>query len=504
MKVDSPAETPLARSLPLIAGGAVLALTVIRLVLVGQTELIPEEAYYWTYAQHPALGYFDHPPMVAWAIALGTALFGDTEWGVRFAAIVLLWPGSAGLVFLTARLWFGLQAASVAVLLFCLSPIFVGIGLIVTPDAPLVFFWALTLYAISKALHTGQGGFWGLAGLAFGCALLSKYTAVMLAASLFLFLCLSSRHRHWLLRVEPWLALVLGGVVFSPVIVWNAQHQWASFLFQSTRTAVEQREPLREAGTFWVYQFAALTPPLLAFYAYTLAPAIRRGWIQREDRWNFALSFALPLFAVFVLASFKNKGHVNWTAPAYLSWSFAAAAIFLELRGAWRERRAALYRLAIWAVVVVCVGFNALQYSALAWGVPRYFALSNAGGWRGLAEAVGQARDDLARRSGQQPFIVGADKLNTAAEIGFYAPEPGDLVNDYALGSHGLAYRYWIDLQKFKGRPAVVVFQQDKLGPYALTLLRANFARVDEPVLLSADAGRPAYVVNCYGYLALH
>jgi dolichol-phosphate mannosyltransferase len=508
MTINSSDESLFMRHLPRIAAGSVLALTLVRLWLAGQTELIPEEAYYWAYAQHPSLGYFDHPPMVAWLIALGTALFGNTELGVRAAAIALLWPGSAGLVFLAGRAWFGSQAAAVAVLLFCLSPIFVGIGLIMTPDAPLIFFWLLTLYAITQALRSGRAGFWWLAGIGFGCALLSKYTAAMLAGSLFLFLCLSPNYRRWLLRREPWLALAAGIAVFSPVIIWNAQHQWASFLFQSTRAAVEQHEPIREAGTFWAYQLGALTPFLLALYAYALVPAIRRGWIRREDRWNFSMSFALPLFAVFVLASFKNKGHVNWTAPAYLSWTFAAAAVFLELRGSWRKHRAALYRLAIWTAVAFCIGINAIQYGSLAWGVPRVFALSNAGGWRGLAAEVGKAREDLARRSGKQPFIIGADKLNTAAEMGFYLEAPGDLVNDYALGGHGLAYRYWVDLQKLKERPAVVVIQKNKLGPNSLAMLKANFERVDEPVLLPADESRPrwrqAYLVNCYGYRALH
>lgn len=502
-------ERPMMSSLPHIAVGSVLALTLIRLWLVGQTELIPEEAYYWAYAQHPALGYFDHPPMVAWLIALGTILFGNTEWGVRFVAITLLWPGSAWLVFSVGRIWFGSQAAAVAVLLFCLSPIFVGIGLVMTPDAPLVFFWLLTLYAISQALHTGRSGFWWLAGIGFGCALLSKYTAVMLAVSLFLFLCLSSNYRRWLLRIEPWLALMIGIAVFSPVIIWNAQHQWASFLFQSTRTAVEQAKPFREAWAFWTYQFAALTPFLLALYFHTLVPAIRRGWIQREDRWSFSLSFALPLFTVFVLASFKNKGHVNWTAPAFLSWSFAAAAILLELRDAGQNHRAVWYRSAIWIAVTFCVGINAIQYSSLAWGLPRIFAFSNAGGWRGLADEVLIARGELAWNTGKQPFIIGIDKLNIAAEMGFYLKEPGDLVNNYALGTRqGLAYRYWVDLQKLKERPAIVIIPKNDLAPNLLALLQANFERVDEPVLLPADASQPqkreVYLVNCYGYLALY
>ena len=481
------------------AACGVLAWTLIRLLLAPHTELVPEEAYYWTYSQHPALSYFDHPPMVAWLIGLGTAVFGDTELGVRMAAI-LLWPGTAWLLFSTGRLWFGEKTGALAVLLFCLSPIFVGIGFIVTPDAPLMFFWALALYGISKALHTSQMGFWLLAGLGLGGAMLSKYTAVMLAGSLFLFLLVSAKHRHWLARLEPWLGLGLALAVFSPVIIWNAQHQWASFLFQSTRTAVVRHDPLHEAGLFWLYQVLALTPFLLALYAYTLAPAVRRGWIGREDRWNFAMAFALPLFAVFVLASFKNKGHVNWTAPAYLSWSFAAAAVWLELDGVGRGRRLRSWLLG--AAVALSLAVGAVVHAGLAWGVPQVFALNNAGGWQALAGEIGQARAALARESGKPAFIVGWDKLNIAAETGFYLRDTVDTVNDYVLGASGIGYRYWADLNAFEGRPAIVVL--NKIEIYSILLLKSYFAQVDEPVLVEVEGRgkqkRSAYLVKCRGY----
>ena len=492
------------RSLPILAIGSVLLLTIIRLILAGKTELIPEESYYWTYSQHPALSYFDHPPMVAWMIALGTGVFGNTELGVRIATITL-WPASAVLLFLTGSSWFGIRTASLAVLLFCLCPVFVGVGFIVTPDSPLVFFWLLTLYAVTKALSSSRSEFWLLAGLGFGCAMLSKYTAVMLAASLFLFLLLSQNYRFWLLRYPPWLALLIGIAVFSPVIIWNSQHQWASFLFQSTRTEVGNNDPLRvESGTFWLYQLWALTPLMFGLFAYTLAPAIRRGWIKREDNWNFSMSFALPLFLVFVLASFKTKGHINWTAPAYLSWSLAAAAVFLQVEDIWRTLRPSLWRLMVGVAVVLCVSTNALVHTSLALGVPQRFALKSAGGWQSLSREVNNARIQLDQSTGKQAFILGADKYNIAAEMGFYLREPVDIVNDYALGTGGLGYRFWMDLKKLEGRPAIVIFEQGKMGPFSLAWIKQHFARVGElePVEVKGDGlqTRKVYLLRCHGY----
>jgi dolichol-phosphate mannosyltransferase len=467
--------------------------------MAGQTELIPEEAYYWTYSQHLALSYFDHPPMVAWSIKLGTALLGNTELGVRLVTIII-WPSTAFLLYLTGRLWFGRQVAEIAALLFCLTPIFVGLGFIVTPDAALIFFWTLTLFGVSKALHTGQTTFWLLAGFALGCAMLSKYTAVMLAGSLFLFLLLSDKYRHWLLRKEPWLGLLLSIAVFSPVIIWNAQHQWASLLFQSTRTAVVRNDPLHEASLFWLYQLLVLTPLLLAWNFYTLLPSIRRGFLNREDRWNFTMSFTLPLFTVFVLASFKNKGHVNWTAPAYLAWSLAAAAVFLEVYAASQYRRWLNGLLGIGIAFSLLVSM--IVHASLAWGIPQVFALNNAGGWQALAKVAGQARDELAQSTGKPVFIIGWDKLNVVGELGFYLDDTVDTVNNYALGEHGIGYRYWSDLNAFEGRPAVVVM--NTLEMYSILYLKSYFTQVGEPILVEVQGRgkqqRSAYIVKCQGY----
>jgi dolichol-phosphate mannosyltransferase len=322
-----------------------------------------------------------------------------------------------------------------------------------------------------------------------------------LAGSLFIILVSSAHYRHWLRRIEPWLALLLGIVVFSPVLVWNAQHQWASFIFQSTRTVVARHNALTEAGTFWLYQSLALTPFLLALYAYALAPAAKRAWLDREDRWNFAMSFALPLFIIFVQASFKNQGHVNWTAPTYLSWSLAAAAIFPEIRNVWQLQRAGLWRLLIGASVVLSVAGISIAHASLAWGFP--FAFSNAGAWRSLARETENASAELARSTGKPVFIIGGDKLNSAAEVGFYLRDTVDIVNDYALGGSGIGYRYWIDLKQLEGRPAIVVLR--KIETNTVSQLKSRFAQVDEPELVELEGKgqkkRKTYLVKCQGYI---
>jgi dolichol-phosphate mannosyltransferase len=480
----------------------VAVLTVLRFSLCGIVELLPEETYYWTYAQHPAFGYFDHPPMVAWIITVGTTLFGDTALGVRIVTFVL-WMASAGLLFLTGRMWFGRRTALAATLFFTLLPIYVGMGLIVTPDAPLVFFWVATLYVISKALHTGRGGYWLLAGVTFGGALLSKYYALLLAPSLLWFLLLSPNHRHWLRRPQPWLALPIALAVFSPVIIWNAQHQWTSFLFQSTRTVGPQKNTLRNVSLFWLVQLAMLTPPFFALFTGAAARGIRRGWLQHDDRWNFVASFSLPLFFLFAAASFKTEIHVNWTAPAFLSLMLGGAAILLEGLDAAEPSRAKRWRVGAWVTIALCALAIVFGHTSLAWGFPRFLAYTHAGGWQATAQQVDAMRTRTRNETSQEPFVLGMEKYS-AAEIGFHLHQPYECVNAYAVGAQGLSYRYWTDLGKFEGRPAVVVFP--KPPGNMLDQLRLHFDQVGEPEYSQVRAGgtrqRHMYLVICTGYHA--
>ena len=491
---------------------ALTVLTIAKFWFAAHAELLPEEAYYWTYLQHPALSYFDHPPMVAWVIGAGTWLWGDCELGVRFGTI-LLSLGSSLWLFMLARLWFGQICAYWAVLLFNLLPIFIVVGVVAFPDGPLVFFWLLTLFAVSKGLgvgapkshanwRTGATRYWLLAGLAFGGALLSKYTAVMLAASLGFFLLISRAHRQWLRRPQLWLAGVVALLVFSPVIIWNAQHEWASFLFQSTRRMAQRPEGLMNALVFWLAQLVILGPIPFALLGLTACRGVYRGWRKHEERWCFILAFFLPLFAVFVLASFKTEVHLNWTAPAFLSLILGAAAIFHDGIENHLRLRARYWRAGAWFVAAYgCAGVGLATLTMIS-GAPEAWSYAHVGGWRQLATVVNTSKAELERTTGRRAFVLGADKYNTAAELSFYTREPENHVNWFALGKTGLGFRYWTDLDQFEGRPAVAVLR--KPDESTLSDLRAHFDRVDSPRRFDVPAiggrVRTAWLLDCYGY----
>ena len=214
--------------------GVVAYMLVLRLLTLGQVELLVHEAYYWNYAQHMALSFLDHPPMVAWMIWLGTSLMGDNEFGVRIGAF-LSGLVAMGYLYALARNRYDQSTGMRTMLLMAVLPLSAISGMLMTPDAPLLAAWAAALYYMERALVAGRGSAWLGMGIAFGLGLLSKYTIGLLGCSALLFVILDPAARRWMRRPHPYLAVALALLLFSPVLVWNYQHHWTSFLFQTVR-----------------------------------------------------------------------------------------------------------------------------------------------------------------------------------------------------------------------------------------------------------------------------
>src|SRR5262245_16246011 len=236
----SPSDARLARNTVLI----VLALVVLRLAAAAWTPLTFDEAYYWMWSKSLAFGYYDHPPMVALMIRAGTLIAGDTELGVRLVSILLALPMSYAVYRAAAILFGGTRLAANAAILLNVT-LMAAVGtLIVTPDAPLLVASSFVLFFLAKVLETGRGAWWLAVGADVGCALLSKYTALLFGPAILIWLVLAPRQRRWLINIWPYLGAVVSLAIFAPVILWNSEHQWVSFLKQiSGRVRVDDFRP---------------------------------------------------------------------------------------------------------------------------------------------------------------------------------------------------------------------------------------------------------------------
>ena len=237
----------------------VLALVALRLVAAAWTPLTFDEAYYWMWSQHLAGGYYDHPPAVAYVIRAGTMILGDTELGVRLVSILLALPMSFAVYRAAAILFGGIRVAATATILLNVT-LMAAVGtLIVTPDAPLLVASSFVLFYLAKVLETGRGAWWLAVGAAVGAALLSKYTALFFGPAILIWLVAVPKLRRWLISPWPYLGGLVALAVFAPVILWNADHQWVSFLKQFGRARIENFNPVF-LGELIPTQFAFATP----------------------------------------------------------------------------------------------------------------------------------------------------------------------------------------------------------------------------------------------------
>ena len=305
-----------------------LALTLFRIAYAGWFELSLDEAYYWLWAQNLDLSYYDHPPMVAYLLAL-TGWLGESERIVRLSAI-LCGTGITWFVYMIASEVFNdRRIGLVSAVLINLTPIFAIGSLIITPDAPLCLFWAASLYCGLKIIDTQRPIWWLALGVSFGLALLSKYNAALFAPSIFLFLLVSTENRHWLFRKEPYLAFALSMLIFSPVVYWNHLREWTSFKFQLAHGfdsgSFDIVGKLKDSAEFWGGQVGAYGLFLFLFFIIAAFGIGRLGLKDKRDDYLYLAFMSAPMFLFFIVNSLRTSMEGNWSITAYIAAICATA-----------------------------------------------------------------------------------------------------------------------------------------------------------------------------------
>jgi 4-amino-4-deoxy-L-arabinose transferase-like glycosyltransferase len=313
-----------------------------------------DEAYYWRWSQHLAPGYWDHPPLIAFVIRAGTAVFGNSLIGVRIGAFLLslvatwaVWRSGA---LLLQSAWLGLLAA----LFFNLTLMVNVEGMVATPDAPAMAFSALFVYALAEIARGGRGVWWIAAGAAAGLAMLSKYTAPFLALGALLWLIMVPEERRWLRSAWPYFGAGLALFLFLPNLVWNADNGWISFSRQFGRAGTGGGLTARFLLEFLGAQIALASPFIFFFGVAGFARGLRTG--VRDPRLGLIAAMLLPAVLYFVWHSLHARVQGNWPSFLYPVFSIAAAA-------AWHMRGhvASIARKLAVPVALVLIGFVYVQ-----------------------------------------------------------------------------------------------------------------------------------------------
>jgi len=327
---ETPARHGLTR-LELVALAVLVLAALGRLWLALAMDLDGDEAYYAFWAGWPSLAYLDHPPGVALSVWLGQAVFGPTVFGVRAFAFAAQLVVVAALWRTTRLLVPNRDAAAVAAIWYSVSLV-AATSFVATPDAPSTLFWTLAVWAAVEANARSRPFWWLAVGLFAGLGLWSKYTNAWLGIGLVAWLLLTPDGRRQLATWQVWAGGFFAFAVFSPVLWWNATHEWRSFLFQGMRiVSVESRfgELLPE---FLISQALMTGPILMACSMLGLVAWIIGHAEKAGAKLSLPILSSLPLLLYFLVHSLHARVEANWPQPVLPMMTVVAAWVVVSLR----------------------------------------------------------------------------------------------------------------------------------------------------------------------------
>jgi len=437
-------------------------LLILLLVTIGNVTSIfaidihPDEAYYWAWSVYPDASYVDHPPMVAWMIWLTGKVIGINNFTLRLPALLSWLVGLICVYKISERLYANKLHGWLAVAIFSILPVFQAASHIITPDSPLLLFVALTYYFLLPAQVNGSSREWYLAGAMTGLGLLSKYNAVLLPGIVFIALISTESGRKQLKQAPPWIAILLAGVLFLPVIYWNFRNDWISFAFQLGH-GVGSRFSLANVGVFFGGQLGAA---LIWMMLLMMLASFRLVSLFKDNRKTYLVTlvsgFWVPLL-FFGYASGTTVGQVNWPAMAYFPGTILLAGMFGNYVIGGVRAGKQNPRIIIASVLLVSCLFSAtlvnifrfpVQAKEIGLGfLPTNTQLSDTFGWSELKKKIEMVRKEHHLDPGCRVYLstryMWGSMIYRFRDVEHFAMLPGTKVSQYP---------YWVSRHRFSDR----------------------------------------------------
>jgi 4-amino-4-deoxy-L-arabinose transferase-like glycosyltransferase len=366
---------------------------VLRLGWAAALEPSNDEAYHWLYTVHPALSYFDHPPMTMWVEKLGLTLCSGWVHPLSLRlGFVLLFAGSTWVMYRWTAGLFGERAGWWAAVALNLSGYYTAFGgTFALPDSPFLFFALLTTWKATEAVAGAGVRPWLWVGVGFAGALLSKYHAVLLPAGVVLYAVITLGKRKLLWSPGPYLAVLIGLVGFLPVVLWNADHEWASFRFQGGRARDTNTIPfLHEGPLKWLGgPILYLLPWIWFWLVVELVRGLRRFRSLTESTRLLICLSVVPLGFFFVMSGLSRHGLLHWPLVGFLPLYPLLGANWERLRA--RYPSASRVFLALWTLTLfVLAGLILAQarFGVFQFPPPAKDPAADISGWESVADEL--------------------------------------------------------------------------------------------------------------------
>jgi membrane-associated phospholipid phosphatase/4-amino-4-deoxy-L-arabinose transferase-like glycosyltransferase len=449
----------------------VLLLSRLAYLASGTIDLSEDETYQWLWSKHLALSYYSKPPLIAYTQFLGTTLWGDTAFGVRFFSPVV----AAILSFVLLRFLsreVNVRVGFWLVLVLTAAPLPAVGATLMTIDCLSVLFWTAAMISGWRAVQQNSTRHWLWTGLWMGLGFLSKYTALLQWLCWALFFLIWKPARSQWRRPGPYLALLINGLCLLPVLIWNHQNGWITVTHLASRGGLD--EAWRPTLNFFWDFLAAEAGLLNPVFFVGLIWAALAFW--KRPRPNALLiyffSMGAPLFLFYFLYTFRARVQPNWIAPSIVPL-FCLMIVFWEER--WRAGVQAVRKWAIFGTtlggifVILLCNTNLIGKITGRLLPPEKDPSRRVRAWSELAQVVNAARADLLRE-GKPVFII-ADHYGFTGVISFYLPDAKAGIPHQPLAYYHSSdvpenqFYFWPSYQNRKGQNAIYVQQVNSSLP---------------------------------------
>src|ERR1700735_471133 len=468
-------------TLAILAGFAVA-----RLLFAFAIGLGIDESYTVAISRRLSLSYFDHPPLHLWIAHLAAFALGEKV-AVR-VVFVCLFFATGWIYYCFASRLFGPRSALIALFALNVTPsLFASAGGWIVPDGPLLFGLAVAAWAASRQFfpqpseEASAWQFWPLVGLGLGLAGLSKYSAILTASGLVTFIVLAPEQRHWLKHPALYISAILACATITPVLLWNAQHGWASFVFQGGRGVPNGVLRPAQFLTMVLGEVAFLSPWIFAPLVASIVSAFRH-W--RDERHLFLLCLSLPAIVLFSLTPlWGGRGQPHWTMPG---WFFTFC-----LMGIWvNELGTSIEALRRWALVTAALlaAIAALAVVQASTGSPWAILTAHSGVADPMLESFEWGALKNAPIFHSPPDFVISTKWSDAGKI---AIALGPQIPVFVLSNDPRGWAFFDESGRFVGQSGVIVTPAAEVAS-TLAMAGPLFAEFEQPQLYALGRrGRP-------------
>ncbi len=489
-----------------------LALGLFRIyyILNGPIDLSPDEAHYWEWSRRLDLSYYSKGPAIAYLIYLGTHIFGNTVFGIRIMAVVFSTLGSIVLYILGKRAYDEQVGLSSAVLIQII-PLFSAYGILFTIDSPFTFFWILSLFLFWKGIssqNSRENGeenkesrisnpksliYWCLLGLSIGFGLLTKYTMAFFYPCAFLVLLTSKEYKKLLLAKEPYIAFIISIMIFSPVIIWNASHDWVTLRHTAGQAHVAEgiRISVKSFVDFVGSQLGVITPLLFLLMSVSV-------WkLRKKQVGKFLFWFSVPVFVFFLLKSLQAKVQANWALPGYMTGIMAFSTFYIK--GFYSGGKGK--RILIGTAVLLPLVITSVAHYPSVLNLPvKMDPASRLTGWRELGEEVSNIYEQM---SVVHPVFIFSDAYQVSSELAFYV-KGRPITYCVNLGRRMNQYDFWPGFNDLLHYDAIFVRTGDSGIPEKV---KAAFGKVEKKVFTAYTKRRTKIrdysIFLCYDFKGL-